>query len=749
MGGAVQAALEIDHWAAGLRAAAMIARTRQILPRARSKAPSTEVRMSLNAVISSGLSGLNVSQRGLQVASANVTNVNTPGYARVDMIQETRSGASGATAGVDVGTIKRSADRFLASASYSATATFSARSARSDLLDRAQLLLGDPSGEGSVFAAMERTFAGFTALSAEPTSGVRRASTVGQLQTMLSEMNRVGQDVERLRLEADQRIGDAVTVVNGLLSGIASLNSEIQRTRLAGADATSAENSQAGLIDELSSLLEIRVSPNALGGLEVRAGTGEILVGARAVKLSHQQITTFYGPAQSIEVVEETGARRIFSPNLSGGSLAGFIQARDSDIPRVADQLGAFAAAVAETLNAAHNESTAAPAPAVLSGRNTGLIGTDLLSFSGAARIGVIDAGGALQQSIRVNFDNATLSVNGGPAVAFAGSAATATISDLTTALSAAAPGLTASFSGGTLRLEAGAGSGVAVAQDTPAATRAGRGFSHFFGLNDVIQRPRPISFETGLDGAADGFGGGAIVFRVRDVNGNVLQDRSVTLAPGALSAQIAAINSPAGLGGYGVMSGPDADGRVQVQPSLGYTIEIASDLTVRGDTQVSMSALFGLSKNSTAGRAIDLQLNTTIAGAPERLALARPDLSAPIGARVLERGDPRGAQALANAGTSQRAFPANAGVGWQTTTLTQYTANIGAEIGRAASDVGRLRDSAEQIRNVVNERRASGESVKLDDELLRMSQYQQSYSAASRLIQTAREMYDLLLQLV
>jgi flagellar hook-associated protein 1 len=104
--------------------------------------------MTLNAVISSGLSGLNVSQRGLQVTSGNVTNVNTPGYARVDMVQETRFGMTGASIGVEVATVRRAADRFLASATYSATATYSAREARADFLDRAQLLIGDPSEDG-------------------------------------------------------------------------------------------------------------------------------------------------------------------------------------------------------------------------------------------------------------------------------------------------------------------------------------------------------------------------------------------------------------------------------------------------------------------------------------------------------------------------------------------------------------------------------------------------------------------------
>lgn len=704
--------------------------------------------MSLNAVISSGLSGLNVSQRGLQVTSANVTNVNTPGYARVDMLQETRFTSDGASSGVEVATVRRAADRFLATASYSATATFAAREARADILDRAQLLFGDPSADGSVFASIERSFAAFIALGAEPTSSVRRSSTINQLQSLWSEIGRVGEDVERLRLEADQRIGDAVGAINGILVGVSSLNTEIKRTQLGGGDSSAAENAQAQLIDELASLMDIRVSTTLGGGVEVRAGSGEILVGARPMQLAHTQITTFYGAADSIEVIDESGVRRPFSPNLSGGTLAGLIRARETDLPRVADQLGAIAAAVADAMNTAHNANSAAPAPTELIGRNTGLVENDALNFTGKARIGLIDQAGALQSSVLIDFDAATVAINGGPPLAYAASSAAATILDLRIGIGSI-PGLDVQFNEGALSLRATGGGGVVVAQDDPPAERAGRGFSHFFGLNDLVQRQQPMAFETGLSAGAEGFGGGPIVFRIRDANGNVLQDRSITPPAGTLGDLVTAVNGAAGLGGYASMVGPDAEGRIVLQPVAGYTIEVASDATTRGDTEMSFSSLFGLSTVSRAGRAIDMQLNKKIAGAPERLALARPDLTAAIGTRVLERGDARGAQALANASTAQLQFPASIGQGWQTTTLTQYAANIGAEIGRAAADSGRLRDAAEQIRAVTRDRRKDSEAVRLDDELMRMSQYQQGYAAASRLIQAAREMYDVLLQMV
>ncbi len=48
-----------------------------------------------------------------------------------------------------------------------------------------------------------------------------------------------------------------------------------------------------------------------------------------------------------------------------------------------------------------------------------------------------------------------------------------------------------------------------------------------------------------------------------------------------------------------------------------------------------------------------------------------------------------------------------------------------------------------------VHDRRSSEEGVNLDEELVNMTTYQQSYSAAARLITAAKDMYDTILQMV
>jgi flagellar hook-associated protein 1 FlgK len=160
------------------------------------------------------------------------------------------------------------------------------------------------------------------------------------------------------------------------------------------------------------------------------------------------------------------------------------------------------------------------------------------------------------------------------------------------------------------------------------------------------------------------------------------------------------------------------------------------------------MSQLFGLDRHASAGRASELQLAAAIAADPSRLSIAQPDLTAPLNSRVLEAGDTRGASALAAAGATTLTFAAAGVLPGQTATLATYASRLGGEAGRRAEDAATAQESATSVATAAKERRSSVEGVKLDDELVKMTQYQQSYAAASRVIQAAKDMWDILLSI-
>lgn len=710
----------------------------------------------LTSVLLSGLSGLRTSQSAMGVISQNIANASTPGYVRTEISLSPRT-QLGIGGGVEISSVHRAADRFLATAAYITQATLGASAVRADLLARAQASFGDPAGGTSMFARLDDFWSGLTEIGVDPASALRRGDAVSALQSTFSEIQRVGQSVQDLIGEADQRIGDAVSEAQSLIDRIANLNDEIHLTKRTGADTSAAENAQSALIDELSQLMDVRISPQTEGGVHVRTAGGALLVGVKAAKISYAPSSAPFTTHGVIAYNEELGTQVNIEPFLTGGAIKGLIDVRDKDLAGLAEAIAGFSAVLGDTLNAVHNENASVPAVGQMIGRQTGLLGGDALNFTGEATVALVDVGGNLRERLHIDFDAGT--ITGEAPVGtynFAGGTIDDFVSALNSALGAATPSGSAQFVDGVMRINASNGGGVVVQQSTTdPADRAGRGFSHFFGLNDLVSRPAtPMFFETGLEGSdAHGLGaGGVITYQIRDSMGRFVADRSVTISGGLVGGDwddlVSALNASgtAGLGDYGAFSMNTTTGQIEFAANPAYQVSLMYDSTQRGATGVSFSALNGLSTASTAGRALEIDVNAQIASDPGRLAVARPNLTAALGARVMEAGDNRGATALVAARDTTRGFPKAGLLTAQTTTLGVYAARLGGEAGRLANDSKRAADGAAAVASAAADRRAQVEGVSLDDELLKMTSYQNAYAAAARVIQAATEMLDILM---
>lgn len=714
--------------------------------------------VGLTSVLLSGLSGMRASQAAMATISQNIANANTPGYVRTEVTLAPRSNL-GAGAGVEVTSIKRAADKFLATASYIAEAARGAAAARSDLLSRAQLSFGDPASSTSMFAMLDDFWSAATEIGVDPASQLRRGEAVSALQQMFSEVQRVGSSLQDLISEADQRIADSVDEAQDLMNRIAQLNTEIQLNKRTGADASGAENAQAALVDQLSTLMDVRITPQSDGSIHVRTSGGALLVGVTAAKLSYEPNATPYTTHGFIRINEDLGTQANLEPYLMGGEIKGLLQARDVDLANLSEALGGFAGALGDALNQVHNENSSSPAVGHLVGRQTGLLGTDALGFTGNAVMGITDASGNLAQRLTIDFDAQTITGEY-PAgtFSFAGGTINAFTTALNSALGAASPAGTATFVDGVLTLDVGNGGGLVVQQaTTDPSQRAGRGFSHFFGLNDLVSRPTPMFFENGVDGS-DLHGlqaGGEITYEVRDSLGRSVATRTVTIS-GALAGAtsdwddlLAALNAPGtGFGEYGTFALNASTGQVAFTPNTGFKVSLIGDSTQRGNTGVSFSSLHGLSQVSTGGRAMEVNVDAEIASNPGRLAVGRPDLTADIGDRIIEAGDNRGSAALVAARDTVRSFSASGAMGAQSTTLAVYAARLGGEAGRMSADAGRAAEGAKAVATAAADRRSSVESVSLDDELLKMTTFQNAYAAAARVIQAASDMLDILMSI-
>jgi flagellar hook-associated protein 1 FlgK len=331
-----------------------------------------------------------------------------------------------------------------------------------------------------MFAMLDDFWSSLTELGVDPASALRRSDAVHNLESLFTEVQRIGESLQNLTAEADQRISDSVAEAQSLINRIADMNQEIRLNKRVGADVTGAENAQSAMVDQLSALLDVRVTAVPEGGIQVRTSGGALLVGVAAARLNYTPGNAQNAAFGVITLNDDIGAFSNLEPYILGGSIKGLLQVRDKDLPGLAEALGGFAAALGDTMNQVHNENASSPAAGVLTGRQTGLLGTDSLNFTGAATIGVVDSNGVLRQRLSVDFDAGQIVGEDPAAVYNFGLTINDFVSTLNTALGAATPAGGASFSGGVMSINAGTG-GLVVQQDSAdPADRAGRGFSQW-----------------------------------------------------------------------------------------------------------------------------------------------------------------------------------------------------------------------------------------------------------------------------
>lgn len=714
--------------------------------------------MSITAILGTALTALQTNQAALRTTSSNITNVNTPGYQRRE-VNLAPTVVGGQLAGVEISEIRRIAEKFLTREAIDATSLAAKAEIQADFHDRIQSFLGRPDDDSSVAAQITKLSSAFGELATDPASVVRRNAVLASIRETAATVNNLYTNLQQLRDDSERQIETTIGRINTLIERIKDLNPDIAHEVLVGNSATGLMEQRDAAIQELAGLIDIRTQEQPDGRVFVTTADGYSLVSELYEQLIYQGPPATSSGTVFPEITSQTyntrtgatiGSADPFDTHVTGGALSGYLEMRNSTIPKISAELGALAGGLADTLNAVHNESSAVPPPATLAGRNTGLLSSDSLGFTGETTVAVVSSTGSLVRRVDIDFDAGTLTVDGGGAVAFGG-----TVGGLVSALNTALTGVgSATFSNGVLTLNASAaGNGVAVQQSaSDPSSRAGRGFSHFFGLNDLITAERSAIVETGLVASdAHGFTAGQTIdLTLRGPQGDIALQTTFSISGTSVNDVITALNTS--FSGYGSFA-LDSQGVLGFTPAsayAGYQIEVGSDDTLRGGTGVSMSELFGLGFGSVADRALNFGVVDALADAPDKLALAHLDIDAATvpGDIVLGAGDNRGAIALQNVEGQLIQFPASGYLAGLTTSIGEYAATFLADTAQRASLASSRAEDFGTLKAEVFERKSSFEGVNLDEELANMMMYQQAYNAGARLVQVAQQLYDTLLSI-
>ncbi|MDB5592729.1 flagellar hook-associated protein FlgK [Enterovirga sp.] len=354
--------------------------------------------MGLTSSIETAFSGLRAAQAGMDVVSQNVANASSVGYTRRVLASE-QLVAGGRTLGVDVAGATRTLDTLVqrqlrleqAGASYA-----SVRASAHGILNR---MFDQPGGTGSLATRLDTFTSKLQALTNNPSSYAARAEVVAAASGLAGSLNDLAGQVASLRQDSEDSLGRAVSRADSLLAEIAVLNG-----KLVGSPSAAMADQRDALIDELSTLMDLKVTAQPNGTVAVATTGGLSLVdGPRAISLSFDARPLAPGAAYdpdparrqagTITATGLDGVRRdaLASGLIRSGEIAAHVELRDRILPQAQAQLDELAAGLAAALSDRTVAGTASSAGAA-SGFDLDLAA---LSAGNPITVSVRDPGGA------------------------------------------------------------------------------------------------------------------------------------------------------------------------------------------------------------------------------------------------------------------------------------------------------------------------------------------------------------------
>lgn len=301
-----------------------------------------------------GQSALMAAYAQLQTTGHNIANANTPGYSVQDAQFATAggryTGGGFLGMGVNLVTVQRRYDRFLAAELASATAAAAADQARSAQLGRLERLFADT--DNGIGAAIDDLNAALADVVNRPSDPSAREVVVRRADTLAQRVQSADSSMRELGAGADEQIAQAAGRVNELLDQFATLNERIAQMRGSGHTPNDLLDERDRVMLQLNGYMKVTAHEQDDGTVNLFASGGEgLLVGTRPASLV---VGTEPGDASRQRIVLQYGGTGLpmTSASFGGGSIAGLMRFRDEDLAQTRTALSALAQRIAQGYNA-------------------------------------------------------------------------------------------------------------------------------------------------------------------------------------------------------------------------------------------------------------------------------------------------------------------------------------------------------------------------------------------------------------
>ena len=330
--------------------------------------------MSLGSALATAMAGLRANQAALSITSSNIANAQTPGYVSESTNQvEVLTGDTGAS--VSVTGVNRQLNQYIQTQLRTETSGGAYADQMASVLTQLQTVYGTPGQAGSLETAYSNFKTAVQALSTTSGSSSSQITAVTAAQNLAQQLNATTQGIQTLRTNAEQDIGISVGQANAAMTKISQLNTQLQGMNPTDPTAATLMDQRDQAINQLSQLMDIRVSNTGNNQTSVYTSNGVELVGTQASTLTFNSQGTLNANSQwssnpatssagtlTIKLANGATMDMIANNSISSGQIAADLTLRDKTLVQAQTQVDQMAASISSALSDKTTAGTAAPA---------------------------------------------------------------------------------------------------------------------------------------------------------------------------------------------------------------------------------------------------------------------------------------------------------------------------------------------------------------------------------------------------
>ncbi len=332
--------------------------------------------MSINASFNIAQKALALNQAGLGVVSNNIANMNTPGYSKQRLDQETSGYMNIMTgdnqsytisAGAQISSIVRYRQEYLDTAYREQNSDTSFYYQLQQMATSIESSLNEL-GDTGLLDALSQFYDSVNTLNTNPADSTARTNFVQKAQILCTQFNQTAQNIKETQIRAVGDLSDPNTLytstvyaevetINSKLEQLATINKTIVDSSTLGNIPNDLMDKRDLILDEISQYMPITTSTNSNGGINLYVNGLKLVEGTKVNKLDIIQTTD---PDYPLQIQYKDSNGDLISSNINSkfdtGELAAYLQMAQNEtgklsFPSILNQLDKLANSVATTIN--------------------------------------------------------------------------------------------------------------------------------------------------------------------------------------------------------------------------------------------------------------------------------------------------------------------------------------------------------------------------------------------------------------